>query len=175
MTSTKTGSAALRVLAGVAGVTLGVGTLATPAFAAGETGYQILVNDHADKCIDVAGHSRVAGGVLHEWDCAHDSNNHNQHWTVNNTGGSAPFRAEESGLCMNDNGLRAQLTQEVCDGRLTEQWHWAADTAAGRLFIESAAGTCIALIPNTSANGTAIATDLCSNTSAKHWHGENTP
>jgi hypothetical protein len=30
--------------------------------------YQILVNDRTDKCIDVAGHSALAGGILHEWD-----------------------------------------------------------------------------------------------------------
>ncbi|MGW4213170.1 RICIN domain-containing protein [Lentzea sp. NPDC004789] len=143
---------------------------------ASEPDFQILVNDRTDKCIDVAGHSAVAGGVLHEWDCGHDSNSHNQHWGVRNTNSSGFFNlvVHEHGFCMAEHGLNAQLTQENCDGRSSELWRWAPDASAGRLWLQSVSGLCVALIPNTVKNGTPIGVQFCSDSSASHWHAEPT-
>ncbi|HEX8864112.1 MAG TPA: RICIN domain-containing protein [Lentzea sp.] len=158
----------------VSAVTLGLVSLTAAAYAS-EPDYQILVNDRTDKCIDVAGHSAVAGGVLHEWDCGHDNNSHNQHWGIRNVSGEFfTLQVHEHGFCMAEHGLNAQLTQENCDGRSSELWRWAPDAAAGRLWIQSLSGLCVALIPNTSRNGTPIGVQFCSNNSASHWHAEPT-
>lgn len=164
----------LRFVTMFAALALSLVSLNASAFAS-ETGYQILVNDQTDKCIDVAGHSAIAGGILHEWDCGHGGNTLNQQWGLRSvSGGFFRLEVHENGFCMAERGLNAQLTQENCDGRSSELWRWAPDAAAGRLWLQSFSGLCVALIPNSSSNGTPIGAQFCSNSSASHWHAEAT-
>ncbi|WP_329223625.1 RICIN domain-containing protein [Streptomyces sp. NBC_01485] len=167
-----------------AALVVGGGGLASPAQAAEakapvavlpmDGGFFEVVNDHADKCAEVDGNGRDRiGTLIHEWSCDGDDN---QWWAPTDVGHDGFFTLTNkgSGFCMN---VKANwgVDQQPCDASKPGQW-WRlqASGLAGHLQLGSGLlGECLALFPNTSANGTSIVIGDCSTSSAKLWHFES--
>jgi hypothetical protein len=166
----------LAVAAAIVGAVVGATTLTASAHASFD-GYYEIVNDHARKCVDVAGAANSVGAVVFEWDC---HNGNNQLWLPVQEGNGYFHLVERNNpfgpgqwFCLTVGGPNngAGLYQALCDNFWndpTQMWRWEGN-GIGQWLV-SAYGKCLALSPNTSANGTSIIIDDCSDTTAKYWH-----
>jgi hypothetical protein len=134
-----------------------------------------IVNDHAGKCADVTNSSTAPGALIQEWDCTGAAAQAFRPIDLGN--GFFQLVNRNSALCMvveNPTGDRAH--QQFCNSAVTGQWwRWEVANNTGALDLASGlSGQCLHLVPNTSKNGTAIATRACSSTdSANLWHAES--
>ena len=138
-----------------------------------------VVNDHAGKCLDVPGGSTTISQPIQEWSC-HGRTEQLWHQPVFSDGAFALMNVN-SGLCLDIDANVPQdgdqVIQVPCDywwygsGLSTKQvWRWEAAQGFGEWMVNVYSGLCLALSPNTSANGTSIVVGACSTTTAKYWH-----
>ncbi|GAA3287977.1 hypothetical protein GCM10020218_052710 [Dactylosporangium vinaceum] len=152
------------------------GTTAPGGFANGEVE---IVNDHARKCLDVPGGSKTVSQPIQEWSC---DGADNQLWRAPTfSDGVFALVNVGSNLCL-DIGANVpqdggRVVQTPCDywwygtNVPTKQvWRWQSAQGLGQWMVNVYSGLCLALSPNTSANGTAIVVGACSTTTAKYWH-----
>lgn len=137
------------------------------------TGFVEIVNDHANKCVDVTDASTAIGALTQEWDC---TGKNEQQWRQFDLGnGFQQMVSRNSALCLDVRGGQAiegsRVDQELCDtGRTSQGWRLQLANTTGSLWLVNRLGMCLALSPNTSKNGTAIIIGACSDTTAKFWH-----
>ncbi len=138
-----------------------------------------IVNDHARKCLDVPGGSITVSQPIQEWSC-HGGTNQLWYQPVFSDGAFA-LENVNSGLCLDIYANVPQdgdlVAQEPCDYwwrgtslGTTQVWRWQAAQGLGEWMVNETSGLCLALSPNTSANGTSIVVGACSTTTAKYWH-----
>ncbi|GAA2602420.1 hypothetical protein GCM10010435_97090 [Winogradskya consettensis] len=145
--------------------------LAPAQVAMANSGDVLIVNDHADKCVDVVDASTAIGALVQEWDCTKKSE---QQWTrASLSNGWWQMASRKSALCLDVRGGQAvagaRVDQELCDAtELSQQWRITPGTNG--FWVMNRLGMCLALSPNTSKNGTPIVIDWCSDTSAKYWY-----
>ncbi|MEW2119405.1 RICIN domain-containing protein [Streptomyces sp. NPDC005474] len=164
---------------GFAGTAHAAEAKAPVAVRAAAAGFFEIVNDHADKCAEVDGNGRERlGTLIHEWSCDGEDN---QWWSPTDVGQDGFFTLTNkgSGFCMNvKDGVvfdGALVDQQNCDStKPGQRWKLQASGLAGHLQLVSGfTGKCLALSPNTSANGTKVVVGDCSTSSAKLWHFES--
>ena len=84
---------------------------------------------HGEKCLDVQNFSTSPGGNIQQWSCKGLSNaDKNQNWYHDYSGTYLGYpqmtlRSQHSGLCIDAfRGLGQQLTQQQCNGGLSQLW-----------------------------------------------------
>jgi glucosylceramidase len=160
--------------AAIALVGLLAAAITTEAPAQAWSGYDEIRNDHANKCVGISGGSTAFGALTLEWDC---SGNADQQWRLVDVGNLYwQVIDRNSGLCLDVRGGQAvegsRVDQELCDqSKPTQRWTQSvANSDTLQFWLQDGQGMCLALSPNTSANGTAIIIGYCSDTTAKFWH-----
>lgn len=141
-----------------------------------------IVNDHAGKCLDVTDGSTDIGTPIQEWSC---HGRPEQLWRkpVFSDGVFPLISVNSNGLCLDiaanvpQDGDR--VVQYPCaywwygsNLRTTQMWRWEAAQGFGEWLVNVYSGLCLAMSPNTSANGTSIVVGACGTTTAKYWHVE---
>lgn len=127
--------------------------------------YEIL-NVATGRVVDNPGSSRTSGTQLIQWG---DHDGLNQRWTFTAAaGGGFTAQNSASGLCMGL-GSGSAVVQATCSAAAAQRWVPVGTQSAGYRFELTGTGMCLAVPGGTTARGTGLVAEKCSDAPAQRW------
>jgi len=125
---------------------------------------------HSGQCMNVSGSSTVAGGSIIQWPCAGSTN---EQWTLVPTSGSYyELVANNSGLCLSDNGktaLSTSMVQEPCSSTNSSDLFTLKPVGGSYEIVVENSGLCMSVSGGSQTAGTVVQEWTCSGALYQLW------
>jgi len=125
---------------------------------------------HSGQCMNVSGSSTAAGGSIIQWPCAGSTN---EQWTLVPTSGSYyELVANNSGLCLSDNGktaLSTSMVQEPCSSTNSSDLFTLKPVGGSYEIVVENSGLCMSVSGGSQTAGTVVQEWTCSGALYQLW------
>jgi galactose oxidase len=134
------------------------------------SGLTVAQAAHSGQCMNVSGSSTVAGGSIIQWPCAGSTN---EQWTlVPTTGSYYELVANNSGLCLSDNGktaLSTDMVQEPCSSTNSSDLFTLKPVGGSYEIVVENSGLCMSVSGGSQTAGTVVQEWTCSGALYQLW------